>query len=63
MKTLVIVINWVMLVFGVIATVALLIDARNGATGDGPGIILGFAIVIQTVLTLAYLYDVKVNLE
>ena len=41
-------------VIGVIATIALIVDANNGQTGDGLGIMMGLIWIAQSTLTFIY---------
>jgi hypothetical protein len=55
MRTTIQVISWFMLVFGAIATFALISEANSGVTGNGLAIAVGLVWIVQSVLILVYL--------
>lgn len=59
MKLVVQILGWVELAFGLIAGVALIIDANNGQTGDGAGIVLAIAMIGQAIVTLVFVNSLK----
>ena len=54
MKIAILIISAFMGVIGVIATIALIVDANNGQTGDGLGIMMGLIWIAQSTLTFIY---------
>ena len=57
------IISWVMLAIGVLAVFELVSQANSGTTGNGAGISIGILWVVQSLLTLAYTYNLGVRNE
>lgn len=57
------IISWVMLAIGVLAVFELVSQANGGTTGNGAGISIGILWVVQSLLTLAYTYNLGVRNE
>jgi hypothetical protein len=49
------IVNWTMLVIGVLAVIDLIVRSNNGETGDGSGITIGLVWIAQSLLTLIYI--------
>lgn len=59
MKLAIQIISWIMAVFGVIAVIDLLVQADQGTQGNVPGIVIGIAWIVQSVLVLVYINDIR----
>lgn len=55
MKLLLQIISWIMLVLGVIATISLTVQANQGVSGNGSGIMISIVWTVQSALTLFYI--------
>jgi hypothetical protein len=56
MKLAIQIVSWIMLAVGLIAVIELIVQANQGVTGNGDGIVIGIIWIIQSVLALVYAY-------